>query len=168
MKNSIRKIMVGLLIVGLWVAPVVGQDLRGLESLVTGDASNDGPGTLLLLLLKGIGLTPEQKLRAKEILVTHRERLETLFRELQSGNTELANALFVPGEINPEVLDQLTERVTLLRYQLLQEGLRVVLEIRRVLTPEQRVKAARLKNQLQTLGEALGEAQQGQSSEASK
>src|SRR5262249_37618197 len=140
-------------------ASVAGQDLRGLESLVTGNSSGDGPGTLLLLLLKGIGLSPEQKQRVKETLVTHRERLETLFHELQSANTELANTLFIPEEVNTEALDKLGERVTILRYQLLQEGLRVVLEIRRILTPEQRAKAARLKDQLQTLQGAFGEVQ---------
>ena len=60
--------MIGLLIASFPAAPVAGQDLRGLESLVTGNSSSDEPGTLLLLLLKGIGLTPEQKLRVKEIV----------------------------------------------------------------------------------------------------
>ena len=41
--------------------PVSGQDLGGLESLVTGSTHGDGPGTLVLLFLKGVGLTSEQK-----------------------------------------------------------------------------------------------------------
>ena len=83
MKHYLHLVMIGLLVVSLGATPVNGQDLGGLESLVTGSARGDGPGTLVLLLLKGIGLTPEQKQQVREIFVAHRGSLEDLFRELQ-------------------------------------------------------------------------------------
>ena len=51
----------------------------------------------------------------------------------------------------------MAERVSQIREQLLHEGLTVVLQVRQVLTPEQRTKAARLREQLRTLQGALSE-----------
>ena len=58
MKYSLHGLMIGFLVTTLWITPVVGQDLGGLESLVTGSTRGDGPGTMVLLLLKGIGARP--------------------------------------------------------------------------------------------------------------
>lgn len=155
-KHYLHWLMIGLLVTSLWVTPVVGQDLGGLESLVTGNADSNGPGTLILLLLKGIGLTGEQKQHVRTIFMTHRDSLETLFRDLQAANTALTKMLFAAEEIGPADVAPYAERVSQLRQQLLQEGLQVVLEVRQVLTPEQRAKATRLREQLRTLHGALG------------
>jgi len=154
-KHYLHLVMAGLLMVGLWVTLVGGQDLDELESLVTGSSRGDGPGTLVLLLLKGIGLTAEQKQQVKEIFVARRHKLEDLFRELQVANAALTKTLLTADEIGPADIAPYAERVIRLRQQLLQEGLTVVLEVRQVLTPEQRAKAARLRDQLETLQGAL-------------
>jgi Spy/CpxP family protein refolding chaperone len=112
---------------------------------------------MLRILLKGVGLTPEQKLRVKEILVTHRGRLESLFQELQVANAALTNVLLAPNEIEAVDITPSAERVSQIREQLLREGLAVVLKVRRVLTPEQRAKAARFREQLRVLQGALSE-----------
>jgi Spy/CpxP family protein refolding chaperone len=44
-----------------------------------------------------------------------------------------------------------TQQIAQLRNQLADEGLRVVLEIRNILTPDQLAKAAQLKTQMQSL-----------------
>ena len=168
MKHYLHLVMVGLLVAGLWATPVNGQDLDGLESLVTGSSRGDGPGTLVLLLLKGIGLTPEQKQQVKEIFVARRSSLEDLFRELQVANAALTQTLFTADEIGPAEIAPYAEQVTRLRQQLLQEGVMVILEVRQVLTPEQRAKAARLRDQLQTLQGALGASPQAQDGKAAR
>lgn len=168
MKRYLHLLAIGFLLTGLWVTPVTGQDLGGLESLVTGSARGDGPGTLVLLLLKGIGLTSEQKQQVRTIFVAHRENLETLFRDLQSANTALTKVLFAAEEVGPEDVAPHAERVSQLRQQLLQEGLQVVLEVRQVLTPEQRAKAARLREQLRTLQGTLGPPPQPQGGKATR
>jgi Spy/CpxP family protein refolding chaperone len=43
------------------------------------------------------------------------------------------------------------EQITRLRQQLLQEGLKIALEVHGVLTPEQRTKAAQLKERVRAL-----------------
>jgi len=160
-KYYLHGLMIGFFVMTLGVTPVVGQDLGGLESLVTGSTRGDGPGTLVLLLLKGIGLTAEQKQQVREILSAHRENLETSFRDLQAAQAALSKTLFAAEEISAADIAPHAERVTQLRQQLLQEGLQVVLEVRQVLTPEQRAKAARLREQLRTLQGALDVPLQG-------
>jgi Spy/CpxP family protein refolding chaperone len=123
--------------------PVSGQDLGGLESLVTGSTRGDGPGTLVLLLLKGVGLTSEQKQQVRNIFVNHKESLETFFRDPQVANAALTKTLFTAEEVGPADITPYAERVTRVRQQLLQEGLMVILEVRQILTPERRAKAIR-------------------------
>jgi Spy/CpxP family protein refolding chaperone len=153
----IRLFVIGFLLLSPWTPRVAAQDLGGLESLITGDAQSSSPGTMLRLLLKGIGLTPEQNVQVKDILVTHRGKLESLFQELQIANAALTNTLLGPGEIGVADVAPVAERVSHIREQLLNEGLIVVLEVRQVLTLEQRAKAAQLREQLRALQGALRE-----------
>jgi hypothetical protein len=94
--------------------------------------------------------------------VNHRESLETFFRDPQVANAALTKTLFAAEEISPADITPYAERVTRVRQQLLQEGLMVILEVRQILTPELRAKAARLREQLHTLQGALGALPQGQ------
>jgi len=156
-KMYMRLFVIGFLLLSLWATRVAAQDLGGLESLITGGAQSNGPGTMLRLLLKGIGLTPEQKAQVKDILVTHRGKLESLFQELQVANAALTNTLLDPDDIGVADVAPVADRVSQIREQLLHEGLTVVLQVRQVLTPEQRAKAARLREQLRALQGALRE-----------
>jgi Spy/CpxP family protein refolding chaperone len=153
-------IVAGLLFLSLWVVPVAGQE-QVLEALMKGAASGDSLGQLLPVLLKEIGLTPEQTQQVQQIVASHRETLQSLFSQLQAANAALANKLIVPEEIKAEQLAPQVQRITELREQLLLEGLQAFLEVRSVLTPEQRVKAVQLKEQLhalrQTTSGLLGE-----------
>ena len=157
MKMYMRMLVIGFLLPSLWASRVAAQDLGGLESLITGSAQSTSPGTMLRLLLKGIGLTPEQKSQVKDILVTHRGKLESLFQELQVASATLTNTLLAPDDIGVADVAPVAERVSQIREQLLHEGLTVVLQVRQVLTPEQRAKAARLREQLRALQGALRE-----------
>ena len=155
MKKIIHIVMAGVLLLGLWAAPASGQEPSVLESLAKKSSEGEGLGALLPLLLKGIGLTPEQGQRVKEIVASHRESLQTLFTQLQAANADLANKIIVADEIKAEDLAPQIQRITQLREQLLLEGLYAVLEVREVLTPEQRVKAMRLKEQIQSFSKSL-------------
>ena len=78
------------------------------------------------------------------------------------ANAALTKTLFVAEEIGQVDITPYAERVTRVRQQLLQEGLVVILEVRQIPTPEQRAKAACLREQLHTLQGALGALPQGQ------
>jgi len=107
------------------------------------------------LLLKEIGLTPEQTQHVEQIIASHRGTLQSLFGQLQAANTDLANKLIVPDEVKATELTPQVQRITQLREQLLLEGLYAVLEVRQVLTPEQRTKAVQIKEQIQALRQTM-------------
>jgi Spy/CpxP family protein refolding chaperone len=153
-KKILRIVVAGLLLLGLWAVPVAGQE-QTLESLAKGTSGGDSLGQLLPLLLKEIGLTPEQTQHVEQIIASHRGTLQSLFGQLQAANTDLANKLIVPDEVKATELTPQVQRITQLREQLLLEGLYAVLEVRQVLTPEQRTKAVQLKEQIQALRQTM-------------
>jgi Spy/CpxP family protein refolding chaperone len=140
--------VVGMAMVSLISALVYAEPRLGMgwKSMM-----EDGPGMLLPLMLKGVELTPKQDTRVHEMMVAHRATFRTLFNQLRRANEELADKLFAAGEIQPEDLTPQIEQITRLRQQLLQEGLKIALEVRGVLTPEQRTKAAQLKERVRAL-----------------
>jgi protein CpxP len=148
-------VMTGLLPLALWVAPVWGQDLSILKSLAAERAGRDGLGTLLPLLLRGVGLTLEQKQQVKEILAAHRGPLQELFVQLQDANGDMAKTFIVAEDLAAEDLTPQVQRIMRIRERLLWEGLETMLEMRAVLTPEQRAKAVRLTEQLRSFSETV-------------
>ena len=103
----------------------------------------------LPLLLQGAGLTDEQKARVREIVAAHRPTFRTLFGQLRAAQDGLADKLFAGAQTDE--LASYAQRVAQLREQIQQEGLKVALEARAVLTPEQLTKAAQLRTRIQTL-----------------
>jgi len=154
-KKIFSIVVAGFLFLGLGVVPVAGQEQGTLESLTKGASSGESLGQILPLLLKGIGLTPEQTQQVQQIIASHRGTLQSLFGQLQAANADLANKLIVPEEVKATDLAPQVQRITELREQLLLAGLQAVLEVRRVLTPEQRAKAVQLKEQLQALHQTM-------------
>lgn len=115
----------------------------------------DGPGMMLPLLLKGVGLTPEQETQVKAIMAAQRESFRALFKQLRTAHEEMANKLFTPGEVKAEDLAPQMQRITQIREQLMKDGLNVMLAVRKVLTPEQLAKALQIKERLQALHEDM-------------
>jgi Spy/CpxP family protein refolding chaperone len=155
MRKIFSIVFAGMLAASLCAAPVSAQGLQALESLLAGSSGGDGPGSLLPLMIKGVGLTEEQNEQVKDLLATRRKTLRSLFKQLRTANEELADQLFAPEDVSEDTLKPTVQKITRLREQLLQEGLRTVLAVRQVLTPEQRVKAARLKEHVEALHAAM-------------
>ena len=111
----------------------------------------DGAGMTLPLLLRGANLTADQKTQVKQIMANHRATFQNLFSQLRTVQDQISSKLFSTGAVSEsDVMPQL-QQVTALRSQLAEEGLRVALEIRNILTPDQLNKAAQLKTQMQSL-----------------
>jgi len=144
-------VVLGLLAMSLWYAPVAGQPHFKAAMMGPGMPLGDGPGMMLPLLLKGVDLTNEQKIRVKELMFTQRKNLRTLFQQLQTAQEEMTDKLFAPGEVTVEDLTPQVQRINQLREQLMRDGLNAMLEVRKVLTPEQLAKAAQLKERMQSL-----------------
>jgi Spy/CpxP family protein refolding chaperone len=107
-------------------------------------------------MIKGVGLTDEQSERVKDVLASRRKTLRSLFKQLREANEELADKLFVPEDVSEETLTPTVQKISQLREKLVREGLQTVLQVRQILTPEQRAKAARLKEHIEALHAAMG------------
>ena len=138
-----------LVVVCLWSLPAHAQLRPGPHE--RGGMAGDGTGIALPLLLRGANLTADQKSQVQQIMANHRAALRDLFSQLRSAQDQMANKLFSTGRLQEADLAPQVQQIAQLRNQLADEGLRVVLEIRGVLTPEQLAKASQLKSQVQSL-----------------
>jgi Spy/CpxP family protein refolding chaperone len=141
----------GIVALSLWAATVYAHPRSGMGPMGPGHMAGDAPGMMLPLVLKGVDLTDEQEKQVHEIMAAHRATFRTLFSELQAAHKDMADKLFAPGEVRAEDLTTQMQRVAQLREQLMQEGLKVALEVRRILTPQQLAKAAELKERMDAL-----------------
>jgi Spy/CpxP family protein refolding chaperone len=149
--NKSRLVWIGLIVLSVWAATVYAHPRHGMGAMGPGRMMGDMSGMLLPLVLRGVDLTDEQEKRVHEIMQAHRATFRTLFRELQATQGEMADKLLAPGEVQAEDLTTHLQRAAQLREQLMQEGLKVALEVRGVLTPEQLTKASELKERMRAL-----------------
>ncbi len=149
--NTPRLAWIGVVALSLWAATVYGNPRHGMGPMGPGAMMGDGPGVMLPLVLKGVDLNDAQEKQVRAIMQAHRATFRTLFGELQAAQQDVADKLFAPGEVRAEDLTGQLQRVSQLREQLMEEGLKVALEVRGVLTPEQLTKAAELKERMRSL-----------------
>ena len=138
-----------LVAVCLWVLPGHAQLRPGPHE--RGGMAGDGTGIALPLLLRGANLTSDQKAQVQQIISNHRATLRDLFSQLSAAQDQMANKLFSTAKLQETDLAPQVQQITQVRNQLAEEGLRVILEIRGVLTPEQLAKASELKAQMEAL-----------------
>lgn len=110
-----------------------------------GGMMGEGPSIMLPLVLKHADLTPEQTDQVHKIMDADHDSLRALFKQLQAANDELANKLFAAGSVQAADLTPQVQRITQLRQQLMEQGLKTALAIRAVLKPDQLAKVAQLK-----------------------
>ena len=121
----------------------------------------DDPGLMLPMLLQGVGLTDDQKKQVREILKTDRASLFGLFDQLRTANQALADKLVSAGPVTEDDLQPLVAQVMKVRGDIVSHGLKVVLQVRGLLTADQLAKAADVKTKMRALRaqmrELLGE-----------
>ncbi len=111
----------------------------------------DGAAMTLPLLLRGANLTADQKTQVQQIMANHRATFQNLFSQLRTVQDQVSSKLFSTGAVSESDLTPQLQQVTTLRSQLAEEGLRVALEIRNILTADQLANASQLKTQMQSL-----------------
>lgn len=137
-----------LFMLSLWATPASAQGgPPGPGGLMMGG----GPGLLPPFVLKKLDLTDEQQAQVKGIIETHRETFRTLFGQLETAREELADKFYASGELSATDLTTQTQQINQVQEQITNEKLKVDLEVRAVLTPEQLTKAAQIKDQLETM-----------------
>ena len=113
-----------------------------------GPGMGHGPGRMLPILLKHADLTPEQQGKVNKIMESHRPAFRRLFEQLHEAHEALGDRMFSKAEISDGDLDADINKVMDLRGELMREGTQVMLEVRRILTPEQLEKVASTRKRL--------------------
>lgn len=143
-------VWVGLVAVILWSAAVYGEPPWG-KGRHPGGMRGEGTEMMLPMLLRGADLTAEQKAQVGKIMAAHRPTFQSLSKQLRAAQEEMADKLLGPGEMRAEDLTPLAQRVAQLREQLAQEGIKVALEVRGMLTPDQLAKATQVRKRMREL-----------------
>jgi Spy/CpxP family protein refolding chaperone len=111
----------------------------------------EGGGFLLPLVLHRANLSPEQRDKVRKILQSDRESLQKLFSDLRKANDDLSKKLLAPGDLTLSGLKPELDAVSSLRRQLMEQGIKTALEVRKVLTAEQLAKVAEVKQRMDKL-----------------
>jgi Spy/CpxP family protein refolding chaperone len=139
-----------LVVAFLWTAPTYAQSRPGSRGPRAG-IGDDGSGITLPLLLRGANLTADQQTQVQQIMANHRATFQDLFSQLRAAHDQMADRLFSTERLQEADLTPHVQQISSLRDQLAEEGLRVVLQIRGVLTEEQLAKASHRKSQMRSL-----------------
>lgn len=149
-KKGLALIGTALVVVSLRALPSYAQPSPGFHG-PRGGMMGDGAGMMLPLLLRAANLTADQKTQVQQIMANHRATLHDLFSQLRAVQDQMSTKLFSAGAVGETDLAPQTQQISDLRNQLAEEGLKVVLEIRNILTPDQLAKASQLKAQMESL-----------------
>jgi len=158
MKTKRVMICLGLLIAGylllnMLLSPVFGQSNRRFGRQMRGHTF----GLLSSRLLNALDLTQEQQARIGEIKDNYRETLRTIRSKTIPIRTEITDKLLSPDSAAVEDLASQISQLSEFRDTRLQEGVKVALEVRDLLTQEQLTKAAEIRTRMRELrGEIRG------------
>lgn len=137
-KKALRAAGAALVAVSFWTLPLSAQE-RPRHHAMKGVMAERGG---IFPALRAAGLSEEQRTQVRQILSNHRESFRELGGQLREARQQIASTLLSPGPVSEADLAPYAQQITQLRDQLAQERLRVALEIRDVLTPEQLTKVS--------------------------
>lgn len=101
-------------------------------------------------MLRNLNLTDAQKSQIRQITMNYRPQFRTLRQQLVDAQRQLGDKLFDPTS-TADQLTPLADQVNQLRNQLEQLRVRMALDIRSVLSPDQVAKAAQTRQRLNQL-----------------
>ncbi len=110
--------------------------------------AQDGGAHLLPLIMRTAGLSDAQREQVRQIVTAHRPQLQQISGQLRTAHEALQAKLSGTDAVSEADLAPLVQQIGQLREQLTQERLRLTLEIRGVLTPEQLARVAQARARL--------------------
>ena len=143
-----RMLLTGFALLLLGTAAAIAQPMGAPMGRMMHD---DGPGMMLRMVLRQANLTADQQNQVRKIMDADHQQLRTLLTQLQAANGQLASKLFAPGAVQSADLTPLIQKITQLRQQLMEQGVKTALAIRAVLTPDQLNKVSRVQVQMEKL-----------------
>lgn len=133
-----KKGMVGVVVAALAVALVLSSPAAYAYSSggKEGKACTDSQETRHDKLFKDLNLTADQKKMLDENKAKHREDIKKLFEEMKTDRAAIRQELQKP-ELDMGKINQINDEMKKVQAQMLDNKLQSVLEVRKILTPEQ-------------------------------
>jgi Spy/CpxP family protein refolding chaperone len=116
-----------------------------------GPPFGDDPAMMLPALLQGVGLSDDQQKQVRDILKANHQALFANFEQLRTANQALADKLVSTDPVTEQDLQPLVDQVMRARQDIVTQGLKVVLQVRALLSPEQLARAAAVKAKMNDL-----------------
>jgi len=142
-------------IAGMLWAPAVRAQIVAPHFGSRAGMMRGGGGMMLPMLLRSANLTADQKPQVRQFMANHRAAFRDLFNQLRAVQQDMSTKLFSTGAVQEADLMADNQQIAALRSQLAQEGLKVVLEIRNILTTDQLTSVAQRYQQLQSVREQM-------------
>ena len=149
-----RFLLTALILTTLGAGPLQAQPMGPPPMggpMMHGRMMGDSPAMMLGMVLRHADLTSDQQERVHKIMEADHQNIRALFKQLEAANNQLADKLFAPGTVQAADVAPQVQRITQLRQQLMEQGVKTALAIRAVLTPEQLAKVSHLKDRVETL-----------------
>ena len=121
----------------------------------------DGPAMMLPLLLRSANLTPEQEAQVQKIMADRRAQTRALVGEMRAAQGALLDKLFAAGDVKADDLKPELDRLTRARQQLMDHAVTTALDVRKVLTPEQLARTAKIKDRMRALHDQMRDLMEG-------
>jgi Spy/CpxP family protein refolding chaperone len=125
--------------------------------MMSGSPMGMGPGRMLPVLLHNADLTPDQRTKVRDIMRSHGATFRKVFGELRTAHEALGEKMFAAGPLSEADLREQLGKTSELRQKLTEEGAKVMLEVRAVLTPEQLAKMDNTRKRLDELRKEMAE-----------
>jgi len=149
---SIALVIVGFLVLSFVFEPVYGQNRRGRRQM-----RNTTFGLLSDRLLNGLELTEAQETKVEEIKDAFWETRRAFLGELVPVWREVADKLLGPNSVTEEDVEAQIAQLVRFSDQYRRDGLKMALELRKMLTPEQLARATEITQEARSLrGELRG------------
>jgi Spy/CpxP family protein refolding chaperone len=102
-------------------------------------------------MLRALNLTDDQKAQVKQVMANHRDTLHQLYTQMRTAHDDMSNQLVSSAALQESDLSPQVQQISSLRSQIAAEILKMTLEIRGVLTPDQLARAAQFRQQMQSM-----------------
>ncbi len=151
MKTKLIKIGVGTALAKLLFLVSLSAPAHGQVDAMVQARTAATYGLMSPRLLNALSLTPEQEAKIEVSKKAFRDAQRAYLSELRNVRKEIGDKLFGANRVTEAEVARQIARIADLREKILREGFRIALDVRATLTPEQLVKAAAIRQQLQDI-----------------
>ena len=131
-------------------ASAFGARGGGGPGFFAGRGGGGGPAGMPLRILLH-QLDQSQRAQVRQILIANRGQMRDTLKALHDAHEALANKMFVSGPLTDADVEPMVQKIAQLHQQLLENGAKVMLQVRAVARPDQLAAAAATKQKLDDL-----------------